>query len=60
VFGPGRQPTSDARFLYFDGPDGMVFGYSIGIDEVEYEATYRARQIGFERVFECSVQNPSA
>ncbi len=23
VFGPGRHPTSGARFLYFTGPDGM-------------------------------------
>jgi 2,3-dihydroxy-p-cumate/2,3-dihydroxybenzoate 3,4-dioxygenase len=28
VFGPGRHPTSLARFLYFEGPDGMVFEYS--------------------------------
>ena len=25
VFGPGRHPTSGARFLYFEGPDGMVY-----------------------------------
>ena len=24
VFGPGRHPTSGARFLYFKGPDGTV------------------------------------
>ena len=30
VFGPGRHPTSSARFLYFEGPDGMVFEYSSG------------------------------
>ncbi|WMT72642.1 VOC family protein [Bradyrhizobium sp. Ash2021] len=28
VFGPGRHPTSGARFLYFEGPDGMVFADS--------------------------------
>lgn len=28
VFGPGRHPTSGGNFLYFEGPDGMVFEYS--------------------------------
>ena len=31
VFGPGRHPTSGARFLYFEGPDGMVYEYSCGV-----------------------------
>jgi 2,3-dihydroxy-p-cumate/2,3-dihydroxybenzoate 3,4-dioxygenase len=31
VFGPGRHPTSGAMFLYFEGPDGMVFEYSTGV-----------------------------
>lgn len=48
VFGPGRHPTSGARFLYFEGPDGMVFEYSVGVDEIEDEATHRPRQFGFE------------
>jgi 2,3-dihydroxy-p-cumate/2,3-dihydroxybenzoate 3,4-dioxygenase len=48
VFGPGRHPTSGARFLYFLGPGGMVFEYSVGVDEVEDEATHRPRQFGFE------------
>ena len=48
VFGPGRHPTSGARFLYFKGPDGMVFEYSVGVDEIEDEATHRPRQFGFE------------
>lgn len=48
VFGPGRHPTSGARFLYFRGPDGMVFEYSIGVDEIDDEDTHRARQFGFE------------
>lgn len=41
VFGPGRHPTSGARFLYFRGPDGMIFEYSVGVDEIEDEATHR-------------------
>jgi len=48
VFGPGRHPTSGARFLYFKGPDGMVFEYSVGVDEIEDEVTHRPRQFGFE------------
>ncbi|MGB7098281.1 MAG: VOC family protein, partial [Xanthobacteraceae bacterium] len=47
VFGPGRHPTSSARFLYFEGPDGVVFEYSVGVTEVD-EETYRERQFGFE------------
>lgn len=31
VFGPGRHPTSGAMFLYFEGPDGMVYEYSSGV-----------------------------
>jgi len=48
IFGPGRHPTSGARFLYFAGPDGMVFEYSCGVGEIENEATHRPRQFGFE------------
>jgi len=53
VFGPGRHPTSGARFLYFTGPDGMVFEYSVGVDEIEDEATHRPRQFGFEPTSFC-------
>jgi 2,3-dihydroxy-p-cumate/2,3-dihydroxybenzoate 3,4-dioxygenase len=46
VFGPGRHPTSGAVFLYFEGPDGMVFEYSTGVRTIapEDEAAYRPRQ----------------
>ena len=46
VFGPGRHPTSGAVFLYFEGPDGMVFEYSTGVRHIAPadEATYRPRQ----------------
>jgi len=46
VFGPGRHPTSGAVFLYFEGPDGMVFEYSTGVRTIlpEQEADYRPRQ----------------
>jgi 2,3-dihydroxy-p-cumate/2,3-dihydroxybenzoate 3,4-dioxygenase len=53
VFGPGRHPTSGSRFLYFKGPDGMVFEYSVGVDEIEDEATHRPRQFGFEPTSFC-------
>jgi 2,3-dihydroxy-p-cumate/2,3-dihydroxybenzoate 3,4-dioxygenase len=48
VFGPGRHPSLGARFLYFQGPDGMVFEYSVGVDEIEDEESHRPRQFGFE------------
>lgn len=46
VFGPGRHPTSGAVFLYFEGPDGMVFEYSTGVRHIapEDEASHRPRQ----------------
>jgi 2,3-dihydroxy-p-cumate/2,3-dihydroxybenzoate 3,4-dioxygenase len=46
VFGPGRHPTSGAVFLYFEGPDGMVFEYSTGVRTItpQDEASYRPRQ----------------
>ena len=50
VFGPGRHPTSSAVFLYFEGPDGMVYEYSTGVRLIkpEEEATYRPRQYPFD------------
>ncbi len=46
VFGPGRHPTSGAVFLYFLGPDDMVYEYSTGVRTipVDQEASYRPRQ----------------
>jgi 2,3-dihydroxy-p-cumate/2,3-dihydroxybenzoate 3,4-dioxygenase len=46
VFGPGRHPTSGAVFLYFEGPDGMVYEYSTGVRLIapEDEPSYRPRQ----------------
>lgn len=45
VFGPGRHPTSGARFLYFQGPDGMIYEYSTGVRTItaEDEKTYVPR-----------------
>lgn len=49
VFGPGRHPTSGAMFLYFEGPDGMVYEYSSGVRLIpkEEEAAYVPRQFPF-------------
>jgi 2,3-dihydroxy-p-cumate/2,3-dihydroxybenzoate 3,4-dioxygenase len=50
VFGPGRHPTSGARFLYFEGPDGLVYEYSCGVRSITREdeaAGYRPRQFPF-------------
>lgn len=46
AFGPGRHPTSGARFLYFRGPDEMIYEYSTGVRTIsaEEEATYQPRQ----------------
>jgi 2,3-dihydroxy-p-cumate/2,3-dihydroxybenzoate 3,4-dioxygenase len=42
-FGPGRHPTSSAIFLYFDGPDGMIYEYSTGVRLITDEKEYRPR-----------------
>jgi 2,3-dihydroxy-p-cumate/2,3-dihydroxybenzoate 3,4-dioxygenase len=49
VFGPGRHPTSGAIFLYFEGPDGMVYEYSTGVKLIspEEEKTWQPRQFAF-------------
>jgi 2,3-dihydroxy-p-cumate/2,3-dihydroxybenzoate 3,4-dioxygenase len=49
VFGPGRHPTSSACFLYFEGPGGMVYEYSVGVKQIrpEDEAHYKPRQFPF-------------
>ena len=53
VFGPGRHPTSTAIFLYFAGPDGMVYEYSTGVRSITDEATYEPRQFPFEPASFC-------
>jgi len=55
VFGPGRHPTSGAVFLYFQGPDGMVYEYSTGVRLIrrEDEGGYRPRQFPFEPASFC-------
>ena len=48
VFGPGRHPSSSAKFLYFEGPDGMIFEYSSGVKMIADELLYRERQLTFD------------
>ena len=50
VYGPGRHPISTAIMVYFEGPDGMVFEYSMGVKHIapEQEATYRPRQFALD------------
>jgi hypothetical protein len=37
--------------VYFEGPDGMVYEYSVGVKHImpEREANYRPRQFSLER-----------
>lgn len=44
AFGPGRHATSGAMFLYFRGPDGLIYEYSHGVRIIDDEARYRPRQ----------------
>lgn len=49
-FGPGRHPSSGAMFLYFRGPDGITFEYSVGVGHItpEQEPRHRPRQFPWE------------
>lgn len=47
-FGPGRHPTSGAMFLYYDGPDGVIYEYSSGVREILPEDNWRPRQFPFD------------
>jgi 2,3-dihydroxy-p-cumate/2,3-dihydroxybenzoate 3,4-dioxygenase len=49
VFGPGRHPTSGACFLYFEGPDGMIYEYSTGVRcfTAEEDRIHQPRQFAF-------------
>ena len=47
TFGPGRHPSSSAKFLYFEGPDGMTFEYSSGVRSIADES-HRERQLRYD------------
>ncbi len=55
LFGPGRDPLSGASFVYFEGPEQMIYAYSFGMRAIQpaTEATYRARQFPFEPASFC-------
>ena len=47
VFGPGRHPASGAVFVYFEGPNGVIYEYSAGVSHIspEDEVHHRPRQL---------------
>jgi 2,3-dihydroxy-p-cumate/2,3-dihydroxybenzoate 3,4-dioxygenase len=45
-FGPGRHPTSDSIFIYFQDPDGMTWEYSYGMELFPEEGYRLARMMG--------------
>lgn len=49
VFGPGKHPLSTAQFLYFEGPDGMVYENSWGVLKLSENPDHRARQFPWEQ-----------
>lgn len=54
VFGPGRHPTSNAMFLYFEGPDGMVYEFSSGVRTIPLrDEAYQPRKFPFEATSFC-------
>ncbi|MCY4551086.1 MAG: VOC family protein [Defluviicoccus sp.] len=55
VWGPGRHPVSTAIMVYFEGPDGVTYEYSVGVKHIlpEQEATYRPRQFPPEKFSLC-------
>jgi 2,3-dihydroxy-p-cumate/2,3-dihydroxybenzoate 3,4-dioxygenase len=50
VYGPGRHPISTAMMVYFEGPDKMIYEYSVGVKHIlpHEEASHRPRQFGQE------------
>jgi 2,3-dihydroxy-p-cumate/2,3-dihydroxybenzoate 3,4-dioxygenase len=56
VFGPGKHPTSGACFLYYEGPDGVIYEYSTGVRLItaEQEATYQPRQFPMDTSSFCA------
>lgn len=54
-FGPGRHPTSGAMFLYFAGPDNMIYEYSTGVRLIteDDEKTYRPRNFPMDPTSFC-------
>jgi 2,3-dihydroxy-p-cumate/2,3-dihydroxybenzoate 3,4-dioxygenase len=55
ILGPGRHPLSTAVMLYFQGPDRMVYEYSVGVKHItpDQEASYRPRHFPFDTYTIC-------
>ena len=55
VFGPGRHPTSGACFLYFEGPDSVIYEYSTGVRHIapDQEPLYQPRQFPMDGASFC-------
>jgi 2,3-dihydroxy-p-cumate/2,3-dihydroxybenzoate 3,4-dioxygenase len=51
VYGPGRHPISTAIMVYFLGPDGLTYEYSVGVKHIQRheEAAHRPRQFAPDR-----------
>lgn len=49
VFGPGRHPVSLAQFLYFEGPEQIVYEYSAGVPSLNDLPGFRARQFPWDQ-----------
>jgi 2,3-dihydroxy-p-cumate/2,3-dihydroxybenzoate 3,4-dioxygenase len=52
VHGPGRMPASGEIFLRFEAPDGQIFSFLTGMDQLQ--ATHRARQYRHEAASYCA------
>lgn len=46
-FGPGREPTSSAVFVFFEGPEGVMYEYYAGARAIKAEANQRPRHFPF-------------
>lgn len=49
AFGPGKHPLSTAKFLYFEGPHGMIYENSHGVISTDENPEHRARQFAWEQ-----------
>jgi 2,3-dihydroxy-p-cumate/2,3-dihydroxybenzoate 3,4-dioxygenase len=54
VFGPGRHPTSGAMFLYFAGPDDIVYEYSTGVRMITDDSSHEPRRFPFAPASFCA------
>ncbi|MDI3469828.1 MAG: hypothetical protein OJF62_001891 [Pseudolabrys sp.] len=53
IQGPGRQPFSGQIFVKFEGPNGLVFGYTHGMDRIVNAEKWRPRQFAAAATSAC-------